>query len=228
MLDLTTDKGRFISAALALAAERPWIDVTLADIAVRAGSTLAGLKTAFASKADILRVFAELVDDEVLSRAPAAGEAQAPRDALFEVIMSRFDVLEPWKPGLRSIVRTGAPDPAQLFQLVTSQRWMLEAAGVGSDGLEGAVRTTGLLGVYAGVFRVWLDDDDPGLARTMAALDRRLRRGERIMRRADEIFRGFRRAAGAAASAAETMRSRMGDAGRKSGHTEPPGPGPAV
>ena len=34
---------------------------------------------------------------------------------------------------------------------------------------------------YASVFRVWLQDDDPGLARTMAALDRRLRRGERAL-----------------------------------------------
>ena len=34
---------------------------------------------------------------------------------------------------------------------------------------------------YASVFRTWLEDDDPGLARTMAALDRRLRRGERTL-----------------------------------------------
>ena len=29
--------------------------------------------------------------------------------------------------------------------------------------------------------RTWLKDDDPGLARTMAALDRRLRRGEQTL-----------------------------------------------
>ena len=33
MLDLTTDKGRLVSAALGLAAEKPWAQVTLADIA---------------------------------------------------------------------------------------------------------------------------------------------------------------------------------------------------
>ncbi|HEX2257777.1 MAG TPA: TetR/AcrR family transcriptional regulator, partial [Afifellaceae bacterium] len=40
-------------------------------------------------------------------------------------------------------------------------------------------RAQGLALVWARVMRVWLDDDDPGLARTMAALDRRLREAER-------------------------------------------------
>ncbi|KAB2864417.1 MAG: TetR/AcrR family transcriptional regulator, partial [Bauldia sp.] len=35
--------------------------------------------------------------------------------------------------------------------------------------------------VYAEAMRTWLDDDAPDLARTMAALDRALRRGERAM-----------------------------------------------
>jgi hypothetical protein len=59
---------------------------------------------------------------------------------------------------------------------------MLEAAGIATDGPTGALRIGGLALTYASVFRVWLEDDDPGLARTMAALDRRLRRGERTMR----------------------------------------------
>ena len=48
-----------------------------------------------------------------------------------------------------------------------------------------AVRVAGLATVYGSVFRVWLEDDDPGLARTMAALDRRLRRGESAVRSLD-------------------------------------------
>lgn len=227
MLDLTTEKGRFISAALALAAEKPWDQVTLAEIASRAGSTLVALKALFASKAEILAQLAALVDDEVLSRAPRREDGQAARDALFEVVMSRFDVLEPWKPAVRSIVRSGMPDPGQVGAMLVSNRWMLEAAGIGSGGLEGAARTAGLMAVYAAVFRVWLDDDDPGLARTMAALDRRLRRGERAMQRAEDVTSGLRRLAGALFGAAETVRSRM-DGGRRPGRREEPGDaGPA-
>ncbi len=209
MLDLTNEKGRYISAALALAAERPWEEVTLAEIATRAGASLVGLKAQFASKADILSAFVDLVDDEVLARAPRRDEGQAARDALFEVVMSRFDVLEPWKPAIRSITRSGLPDPGQITAVLASNRWMLEAAGIGSGGLEGAARTAGLTSVYAAVFRIWLDDDDPGLARTMAALDRRLRRGERAMQRAEDVLKGAQRMASALFGAAETMRSSM-------------------
>ena len=221
MLDLTTEKGRYISAALALAAEKPWAEVTLAEIAARTGATLVGLKGQFASKAEILQAFIGLVDDEVLSRAPAREEGQASRDALFEVVMSRFDVLEPWKPAIRSIVRAGVPEPSQMLGMLASNRWMLEAAGIGSGGLEGAARTAGLAAVYAAVFRVWLDDDDPGLARTMAALDRRLRRGERAMQRTEDVLGGLKRMAGALFGAAETMRSRMDDVRRGGRRAEP-------
>ncbi|MEZ5856388.1 MAG: TetR family transcriptional regulator [Hyphomicrobiaceae bacterium] len=188
MLDLTTEKGRFIAAALSLAGDKGWDQLTLAEIAERAGSNLVGLKQHFDSKSAILSAFIDLVDEEVLSQATVRSADQSARDALFEVIMCRFDVLEPWKAGVRAIAKSAVPDPTQLGQILSSQRWMLEAAGIGGGGLEGAVRVAGLASVYAGVFRVWLDDEDPGLARTMAALDRRLRRGERIMKRTDEAF----------------------------------------
>ena len=51
----------------------------------------------------------------------------------------------------------------------------------------GALRVPGLGMVYASVFGTWLEDDDPGLARTMAALDRRLRRGERTLRGVEQV-----------------------------------------
>lgn len=225
MLDLTTDKGRYISAALALAAERSWPDITLADIAGRAGTTLVGLKMHFASKGEILTEFMTLVDDEVLARAPRRAEGQAARDALFEVVMSRFDVLEPWKSAISSISKAGLPEPGQVGQILASQRWMLEAAGIGGGGIDGAARTAGLVSVYAAVFRIWLEDDDPGLARTMAALDYRLRRGERTMQRAEDVMKGVGRLARALFGAAENVRSRM-DGARRGRPDAAPGEAP--
>jgi ubiquinone biosynthesis protein COQ9 len=110
-----------------------------------------------------------------------------PRDALFEVIMSRFDALLPYKSALRSIVGTGLPDMALMQRLFATQAWMLNAAGVPLDGVGGTVRVFGLASLYASVFRTWLDDDDAGQARTMAALDRRLRRGESSLATFDSV-----------------------------------------
>lgn len=219
MLDLNTEKGRFISAALALAAEKSWDDVTLSDIAARAGATLVGLKAHFSSKSGILAAFIDLVDDEVLSRAPAREEGQAKRDVLFEVVMSRFDVLAPWKPAIRSIAKSRSVDPALIARGLAASRWMLEAAGIGAGGLDGMTRAAGLASVYGSVFRIWLEDDDPGLARTMAALDRRLRRGERALMRVDDLMSGMCRIASAFCGAARSVRSRVDEEryGRGSG-----------
>lgn len=219
MLDLNTEKGRYISAALALAAETPWHQVTLSEIATRAGATLADLKAHFSSKADILAAFTDLVNDEVLVRAPAREEGQGKRDALFEVVMSRFDVLLPWKSAMRSIAQSRSPDPALIARAMTANRWMLEAAGISSGGLDGAARAAGLASVYASVFRIWLDDDDPGLARTMAALDRRLQRGERTLRRVDDLMSGACRVSRAFCGAARGVRSKVDDvrSGRRRG-----------
>ncbi len=187
MLDLTTTRGRLVSAALKLAGERPWREVTLADIAVAAQVSLVDLRRDFGSKGEILAAFVRAVDDEVLASAPERTADQPPRDALFEVIMRRFDLLAPYKPALKSIAEAWPADPALLNALAASQAWMLRAAGVSPEGIEGQLRAGGLGTVYAATFRTWLDDDDPGLARTMAALDRRLRRGERTLSMLDEI-----------------------------------------
>jgi ubiquinone biosynthesis protein COQ9 len=192
MLETTTTNGRIIAAALRLAGERPWADVMLPEIAKAAQVSLVELRRAFASKADILAAFVRAVDDAVLERAPERTSAQSARDALFDVVMSRFDVLADYKPALKSTTATWPADPTLLRALALSQAWMLRAAGISAEGLEGQVRATGLGALYASVFRTWLQDDDPGLARTMAALDRRLRRGESTLNSIDEFRKKLR------------------------------------
>ncbi len=193
MLDMGTSEGRIISAALRLAAERPWNEISLRDIAEAAGMNLAGLSDYYHSKSEILAGFVKQVDREVLSKAPAPQPGESQRDALFEVIMARFDVLAPYKSALNSIISSGETELPMIPTLLSSQAWMLQAAGIDSDGPAGGLRTAGLASVYASVVRTWLEDDDPGLARTMAALDRKLRRGESAMSVLDDVLGAARR-----------------------------------
>ena len=189
VVDLSGPKGRIIDATLALGTERPWRDVALRGIADRAGLSLVEMREHFSSKADVLAAFAHAVDDAVLTAAPQGGGADPKRDQLFEIIMARLDALGPYKTALRSISADASADPALLRAFLSSQVWMLEAAGIAADGIDGGVRVAGLATVYGSVYRTWLEDDDPGLASTMAALDRRLRRGERVLSTIDEVGR---------------------------------------
>ncbi len=193
VVDLSGSKGRIIDAALALATERPWREVSLRDIAKRAGLTLAAMREHFSSKAALLSAFVRAVDDAVLASIEDVARDDAKRDQLFEIVMARFDALAPYKTALKSISADASADPVLIRALIASQAWMLEAVGIGADGLHGGVRVAGLAGVYASVYRTWLGDDDPGLARTMAALDRRLRRGERTLSAIDNVAATVRR-----------------------------------
>lgn len=211
MIDQSTSKGRIVAAAMRIAAERPWGEITLLDIADAAGLSLAELRASFGSKANVLTAFNKAIDDEVLRKArPSAG--QPARDRLFEVLMARFDAMQPYKSAIRSILKSPSADGPLLWSLVRSQHWMLAAAGLDSEGTIGRARMAGLASVYSAAFRTWLDDDDPGLARTMAVLDRRLRSGERSMQSVESVCGSLTR-----------MRETVGEAlrGRRARATSP-------
>lgn len=204
MLDLSTQIGRILKAALDLAATRPWREVTLADIAEEAHVPLADLRDHVSTKSDLLAKLLRTIDGEVLRQAGKSSADLSKRDALFEVVMTRLDLLQPYKPALQSIYASGGADFSLAAPYLASQHWMLQAAGIGTEGLSGGARVAGLALAYASVFRTWLDDEDPGMGKTMAALDRHLRRGESALgnlEKAGSFLGRFGKALGEAARA---------------------------
>lgn len=180
----TTD-DRIIDAAMKLAAVRGWRDLTLADIAAGAKLRLPDLAHLFPTKSAILAAWSRRIDAEVLTAAEAEDlTGEAARDRLFDVLMLRFDAIGPYKPALKNIAHALARDPVALAMLfrpaLQSLGWMLEAAGIDSSGLGGALRVRGLALVWAAAFRVWLEDGEDQ-AKTMAELDKRLRQAEELI-----------------------------------------------
>jgi len=175
--------GRIIDAALDLAAIEGWSGLGMARIASAAGLALADVHALFPSKACLLDAFIRRVDARVLAAGPADAD-EAARDRLFEVLMRRFDVLAPRKAAVAAILRD-IVDPTVglvgLPALARSMAWTLEAAGLSAAGLGGLVRAQGLMVVYANAMRVWLRDDTADMAKTMAALDKGLRRAESLV-----------------------------------------------
>jgi hypothetical protein len=105
--------------------------------------------------------------------------------------MRRLEILAPHRDAVRSLLRSARRDPPLAMALnglaVRSQQWMLTAAGIGAAGPRGMIRAQGLAVLFASVLRTWVNDDDPGLARTMAALDRALGRGQRFVGLMDDL-----------------------------------------
>jgi AcrR family transcriptional regulator len=229
MLDLTTPRGRIIAAALNLAKTRPWRDITLSEIADDAGMPLSDLAEEFSNKTSILLAFMRAVDKAVLKSPPKSEDGQETRDRIFEVLMNRFDILQPYKDALKRILWSTPLEPRLTRKFLSTQHWMLEAAGVTSEGPLGLLKVSGLAGVYARVFKIWLDDDDPGLGRTMAALDKRLRRGEDALTRISDICSAGRTLACALAPRGSSRASRTdGDAEPQADPSQQSPPQPAA
>jgi AcrR family transcriptional regulator len=187
---------------MALAAERRFEEIAIHDIAERAGVSLADFRDAFPSKGAVLGGFVRRIDRAVLSKPDDELASETARERLFDVLMRRLDAMAPYKEGLREIGGWLQRDPlaAMAFNqsMLNSMRFMLEAAGLDAEGLTGALKLQGLTLAWRRVIAVWLDDE-PGLSKTLAALDRELTRGEKAI----AGLEGLERIVGPLATAAQ-------------------------
>lgn len=173
------DADTIVDAALAVAAEQGWRQTTLTDIAAQAGCGLADVYRRFPSKGAVMRAAVARIDAAVLSEV-GAGEDESFRDRLFDLLMRRFDALRPHRAAVEAGWRDLRRDPlagAPLAPaLARSMAWMLEAAGAPPRMPFGLLRVKLLAGIHLSVMRVWLQDDSEDLGRTMASLDKALKR----------------------------------------------------
>jgi AcrR family transcriptional regulator len=192
--EASSDKRQaIIDALMDLASRRSWNSIEIQDVAQAANVSLAEFRDLFPSKGAVLGALSRKIDKQVLEGTTDDLAGEPARERVFDVLMRRFDALAPYKEALRRISQDLRYDPASLAALnqvaLNSQRFMLAAAGISTEGPLGALKLQGAVLVWANTMRTWFDDDDPTLARTMARLDRELRRGERILEQAEDVRR---------------------------------------
>jgi AcrR family transcriptional regulator len=199
-------------AAFRLAERQSWREVTLSAIAAEAGLSLADMARESIGKMDILRAFSRDIDLQLLQSLDSDPLDGEPHDRLFDIMLRRIELLTPHRTALKSIAAAPADGPSEFLALLATamdtQGWLLAAAGLETPGARGELHRLGLAKIYADTLRVWLDDDDPGMARTMATLDRKLRDGEAWLKRLEiplAMCKGF---AGAIRAYRETRNAR--------------------
>jgi AcrR family transcriptional regulator len=185
-------RGRIVDALLQLAAERRFEEISIRDIAARAGVSLLEFRDAFPSKSAVLGGLNRIIDRAALTD-PIEDDSASTRDRLFEALMRRLDAMAPYKAGLREVVAWLKRDPTAAPQMnraiLNSMRFVLETVGVDAEGPAGALKLQGLVFAWIRIVEVWLEDEEEGLSRTLAALDSELTRGEGFVRGLDTIER---------------------------------------
>jgi AcrR family transcriptional regulator len=188
-----SDRDKIIDALFTLLAEKAFENIEYAEIAARSGVPLATLRNEFGSKFAIVAAYVKAIDRKVLEGVDADMAEEPPRERLFDVLMRRLEELSADQAALRSLMRSARRHPSLALALnalaVRSQQWMLTAANIGAAGPRGMVRAQGLALMFAGVLRTFVYDEDEGLSKTMAALDRALGRGQRWSEFLDDVCR---------------------------------------
>lgn len=165
-------------AALSLAADRPWRDITLRDIAEAAGLKMTALYGVVRSKDDVIDALMRHFDRAAADELDLDADGSV-RERVFDASMARFDAMDEHRAGLVAIIDAQLQNPLGVARMwpraMRTARWLLELAAVDTSGAVGAARVQGFTAVLARTTRAWLRDDAGDLAKTMSTLDRALR-----------------------------------------------------
>lgn len=172
-------------AALTLAASTPWRDVTLLRLAHAANRPISDFYGA--SLGEAVDCVEEAFDRAIGDNLEALDAGQSVRDRLFELIMRRFEAMEPHRAAVTAMEVGADRDPTLMAAAhqrhVRCARWVLALSGLEADGMTGQARAQGL-GVIIGQARMaWRGDDAGDFAKTMSSLDKNLRRAEEMFGR---------------------------------------------
>lgn len=172
-------------ATLKLLAKKSWSTLTLAEVAKAAKVRMAPLRSLAAAKPALVGLILRRIGDETATRYRPDKSSRSPRDRIFDVAMTWFEVLAARKAAIRSLYEGLSRDPLSLLamraEIAAAAGWLLALAEADTGPLI-ALRAMGLAGVMARAIPVWLEDGKD-MAKTMARLDGDLGQIEKLLRR---------------------------------------------
>lgn len=176
-------KEKVFQACLDVIEKEGWKAFTFSKASQNSGIPLSAFHSHFSVPFDVMVHMFHKIDEEVLKN-QGLSEGLSPKDTLFDILMIRFDMATPYKAVIKSFWKDTLTNPKDISSVAcqgcTSMAWMLEAAGLNSQGFKGTLRVQGLTLLYLLTLKTWLHDNSPDQGKTMIFLDKGLEKLERI------------------------------------------------
>ena len=135
------------------------------------------------SKNDLLKNINFYIDF-LLKKEIVALEESSTKDMLFEVMMTRFDIIQKYRKSFLSLFNSFKFKPQKIIILLApfleSMILMASLADIRIKGLNGQLIIKGIFIIYIATFYVWLNDDSESLEKTMTALDNYLEKAIKL------------------------------------------------
>lgn len=168
-------ENKLIAAMFALAEEGQWSELTLDAIARKAKVKSADIPPRLRDRGDVVLIWAEKLAAGF--QAHGHGDSAPLQDRLFDGVMEVLEAMAPARAGLAAIAAAVMRQPVQAVELLMPLSHLGRAAarraGLDAASLTGQAAGLGLALLIARLMPVFADDE-PGLGKTMALLDRNL------------------------------------------------------
>ena len=186
-------KEKLIILGFKLIEKKGWKYFSLKSLAKENKSDLESIKIFFKNKSQFLKSFSEMIDNKVLANIDKDEfNKNSIKDNLFELIMLRFENLNPYKTGLKILLSDLKKSPVELKKIMKkvldSMDLFLEIANVKNNYLMDFIKVNIIFIIYSYVFNVWLDDQSSEMSKTMAELDKWLSKAEFYGKKINEYF----------------------------------------
>ncbi|MEM7570415.1 MAG: hypothetical protein AAF337_11520 [Pseudomonadota bacterium] len=161
------------------------VDLVADDLNVEPGL----LAPMFNDLSSLASAFGRFVDQSVAAEVGdvAGGTDEPAVDRLFEVLMARFDAIQPYRAGLIALGKEAPREPQLLSEFAcivpNSMQEMLSLAGLLAKRPKRGLQVVGLTALWLRCVRVWMKDESEDMAKTMATLDKSLKDASSIARR---------------------------------------------
>lgn len=186
------DDKKICDAALKLAALHGWGALTLNQISQATKLSVPQIKKRFSDTNGILPAIVGQFDRETKAALGKTATGTTPHDRLFEIMIARFDVLQKHRAALLRIITEVKRNPSLARHIFPSQiktmKTMLDLAKLKQTGPKELLATFGLYTIFILTLHTWERDESKDMSKTMSALDRYLRRAEKL---ADILLRTF-------------------------------------
>ena len=187
------EKLLYINIAFKLIEKSGWNSFTLEDLSNDKKVSKEKLYTFFSTEIKLLESFTEMIDEEVINDLNLEEfEHNSVKDNLFELIMTRFDKLLPYKKSLKRILSDIRYKPLVLKSLskkiLNTLDLFLEISNAKNNYFFDLFKINIILLIYSYSFKIWLEDNSADMGKTMSELDNWLSEAEKFAKKTNAFF----------------------------------------
>ena len=179
----TFSQAELIKYSFDLIEKEGWNSFSFNKLSKSLNAELNLVKNLLKSKKQLLIIFSEYIDEEVMKNVDINDlKDNSVRDNLFELLMLRFEKLQPFKTSLRILLNDLKSKPGDLKKIykkiINSLDFYMEISNSKKNFIFDLIKLNSIFLIYSFTFKTWINDESKDMSITMAELDKWLSKAE--------------------------------------------------